>query len=149
MTAVSTFRLNLLRATYLLIAVGLGVMIWPGVLNAPADLEHMRGVARALFAGISLLALLGIRYPLRMLPLLFFELVWKLIWLLAIGLPAWSAGRLTPDLRQTMFDCVFGVVLVALVLPWGYVIARWVKEPGDRFRSRRAGVAPSAAAQQG
>jgi len=42
MTEVSTFRLYLLRATYLLIAVGMGVQIWPGILQHPSDLEHAR-----------------------------------------------------------------------------------------------------------
>ena len=31
MSEVSTFRLYLLRAMYLLIAVGLAIMIWPGL----------------------------------------------------------------------------------------------------------------------
>jgi hypothetical protein len=39
----------------------------------------MRGVVRSVLAAVSLLAVLGIRYPLKMLPLLFFELVWKTI----------------------------------------------------------------------
>ena len=65
-------------------------MIWPGLLNPPEDLEHMRGVVWSLLAGVSLLALIGIRYPLQMLPVLLFELVWKSVWLLAIGLPLWS-----------------------------------------------------------
>src|SRR5437867_1945536 len=43
MQEVSTFRLYLLRATYLLIVVGLGVEIWPGILHPPEHLEHMRG----------------------------------------------------------------------------------------------------------
>jgi hypothetical protein len=83
---VSAFRLYLLRAMYLLIVVGLGFQIWPGILHPPKDLEHMRGVVRSLLGAVSLLAVVGIRYPLKMLPLLFFELVWKSIWILAIGL---------------------------------------------------------------
>jgi hypothetical protein len=133
---VSTFRLYLLRAAYLLLVVGLAIMIWPRLLAPPADLEHMRGVTWSLLAAVSLLALVGLRHPLRMLPLLLFELTWKAIWLLAIGLPAWSAGRLTPDMRETVFDCVFGVVLVVLVVPWGHVVGAWVRHPGDRWRRR-------------
>ena len=92
MQEVSTFRLYLLRATYLLLIVGLGFQIWPGILNPPRDLEHMRGPVRSLLAAVSLLAILGLRYPLKMLPLLFFELVWKSIWVVAIGLPLWFAA---------------------------------------------------------
>lgn len=134
MSEVSTFRLYLLRATYLFMVVGLGVYIWPGILNPPSDLEHYRGVVRSILGAVSLLALLGIRYPLKMLPLMFFELVWKSIWILAFGLPLWSANQLDPETRETMKACLMGVVLFPLVIPWGYVFANYVKAPAARWR---------------
>jgi hypothetical protein len=137
MPEVSTFRLYLLRATYLLIVVGLGFTIWPGILHPPKDLALMRGVVRSLLGAVSLLAVLGIRYPLKMLPLLFFELVWKSIWILAFGLPLWSAHQLDPDTRETLNACLMGIVLVPLVMPWRYVLGSYVKVPGDGW-SRRA-----------
>ena len=133
MTGLSTFRLYLLRATYLLIFAGLAVMIWPGVLSHPNDLEHMRGVVRSLLAGVSLMALLGIRYPLRMLPLLLFELVWKSIWLLAFGLPLWSARAFTPGTQGTWFDCLVSIPIFLVAIPWPYVWAHYMRKPGDRW----------------
>ena len=135
MHEVSTFRLYLLRAAYLLIAVGLGSLIWPALVDTPTNLEHMRGVVRALLAAVGVLALVGIRYPLKMLPLLFFELVWKTIWVLAIGLPLWSADAFTPASRETWRDCLFGIALCLLVIPWGYVLATYVRAPADRWRN--------------
>jgi hypothetical protein len=133
MRRVSLLRLYLLRATYLLIAVGLGSQIWPLIISPPPDLEHMRGVARALLGGISFLAVLGLRYPLQMLPLLFFELVWKTIWIVSIGVPRWLAGTLDADLQATLFDCGLGLVIFPLVIPWGYVIEHYVRRPADRW----------------
>ena len=135
MHEVSTFRLYLLRAAYLVIAVGLGIIIWPTLVEPARDVEHMRGVVRALLAAVGVLALIGIRHPLRMLPLLFFELVWKTIWVLAIGLPLWSAGAFTPGTRESMRDCLFGIALCLAVIPWGYVLATYLRAPGDRWRS--------------
>lgn len=140
MNDVSLLRLYVLRATYLLIAVGLGVMIWPGLINAPLDLEHMRGVVRALLGALGLLALLGVRYPLQMLPLLLFELLWKTVWIVAIGIPRWSAGALDAATRSTWFDCAFGVVLCLVVIPWGYVYSGYVRKPADPWL-RRSGAA--------
>lgn len=143
MSEVSLLRLYVMRATYLLIAVGLGLMIWPGLINPPEHLEHMRGVVRALLGAVGLLALLGIRYPLQMLPLLFFELVWKTIWIVAFGLPLWSAGALDPATRSTWFDCAFGVVLCVVAIPWGYVVTNYVRRPGDPWRRRGTpGIVP-------
>ena len=72
MSDVSTFRLYLLRGMYAFIALGLVLTRWPEILNPPADAAHMDNVVASMLGAVSLLALLGIRYPLRMLPLLFF-----------------------------------------------------------------------------
>ena len=138
MNEVSLFRLYLLRATYLFIVVGLGFMIWPSLLSQREDVEHMRGVVRSLLAAVSLLALVGLRYPLQMLPLLLFELVWKSIWVLVIGLPLWSAGELTAGTRQTWNDCLISIVLFLVVIPWGYVLDHYVKQPGAPWRRHSA-----------
>ena len=136
MSEVSTLRLYLLRAMYLLIALGLGVTIWPGILSPPEDLSHMGSVVRSVLGAVALLAALGIRYPLQMLPLLLFELLWKSIWVLVFGLPLWTAQQLDPNTQETLKACLMGVVLVPLVVPWGYVIKQYLKAPGDRWRKQ-------------
>ena len=136
MSEVSTFRLYVLRATYLLIAAGLAIMIWPLLLDTRADLEHMRGVVRALLGAVGLLAVLGLRYPLQMLPLLFFELTWKVIWILAIGVPLWRADALTAGTSQTWVDTVAGVVVCLIAIPWPYVWRNYVRRPGEPWRRR-------------
>jgi hypothetical protein len=135
MPEVSTFRLYLLRVMYLLIVVGLGFTIWPLILDHPKDVELMRGVVRSLLGAVALLAVLGIRYPLKMLPLLLFELVWKSIWVLAFGLPLWVTHQMDPDTRETWNACLMGIVLVPLVMPWRYLLAQYLKVPGDRWRN--------------
>lgn len=131
MSDVSTFRLYLLRAGYLVIAVGLALMMWSGIVRPPENLPLMNTVVRSVLGAVSLLALLGIRYPLKMLPLLFFELLWKTIWVFAFGLRA--ANRLNADMKETMFNCIFGILLVLIVVPWGYVFMAYVKPVGNRW----------------
>lgn len=131
---VSTFRLYLLRAVYLLLVIGLGVDIWPLLLRSTDGVEHMRGVVWSLLGAVSLLSVVGLRYPLQMLPLLLFELVWKSIWVIGIGLPLWSANQLTADTRDTWIACLMGLVIFTIAIPWPYVFARYVKQPGDRWR---------------
>ena len=133
---VSLVRLYVLRATYLLLVVGLGLDIWPLLLQQTPNVEHMRGVVWSILGSVALLALLGIRHPLRMLPLLFFELVWKTVWVLAIGLPRWSAGTLDGPMHDTWFACLMGIVVFPLAIPWGYVLQVWVRAPGERWRRR-------------
>ncbi len=134
MSEISTFRLYLLRAGYLIISVGLAIMIWPGIINPSENLSHMGAVVRSVLGAVSLLAFLGIRYPLKMLPVLFFELFWKVIWVVAFGLRLWSADKLDQDTTETFNDCIFGIILVLLVTPWDYVFNHYFRASGDPWR---------------
>ena len=128
---VSLVRLYVLRAAYLLLIVGLGGLIVPQIVSHPiAD----RGVIAALLGGVWALAFIGLRHPLRMIPLLMFEFAWKVIWVLAYGLPQWSAGQLTPVTSEDLTNTLVGVILMPLVIPWGYVWRRYVRQPGARWR---------------
>jgi hypothetical protein len=138
MEDVSTLRLYLLRGAYLLIALAMGAQIWPLILHHPANVEHMRGVVRSFLGALTVLCLLGVRYPVQMLPLLFFEFAWKAIWVVSFGLPLWATHQLNADTSETLTACLFGVVLVLLVLPWRYVIEKYVREPSERWRRVRA-----------
>jgi hypothetical protein len=127
---VSLFRLYVLRAMYLVLAVGLGAMIVPEIVSHPL---LSRGVIASLLGAVWLLALLGLRYPLTMLPLLMFELVWKLIWMIAYGLPQWSAGARPPTFAEDFFNIGWGAVLL-VVIPWTYVWRHYVTRPAERWR---------------
>ena len=120
MSEVSTFRLYLLRAMYLYIAVGLAIFKLPALLH-PENLSRYPSVVLCVLCAFALLAVLGIRYPLKMLPLLFFEFVWKSIWVVAFGLPLLLSGQLDPNTSfggtETLVNCLLGVVLVPLVVP--------------------------------
>ena len=143
MTEVSLIRLYVLRAGYLLIAVGLAATVWPIVINHSPQWPLMNSVACSLLAAVSVLAAVGIRYPLQMLPVLLFEIVWKSIWLIAVALPLWSANQIDARTWETVSDCLVGAILIPLI-PWRYVISQYVTKPGDRWR-RTAGT-PSASA---
>ena len=133
MTRISLLRLYALRAGYLLLVVGLGLTIWPGMIHHERPWTLMQGVVRCMLAAMSALALLGLRYPIQMLPLLFFELAWKSTWLIVVAYPLWSAHRMDPDTLETTYECLIAVVFV-IVIPWPYVVAHYLTAPGDRWR---------------
>jgi hypothetical protein len=128
---VSLARIYVLRATYLLLVIGLGGMIVPDVLSHPVI---SRGVIPSLLGAVWVLAFVGLKYPLEMLPLLMFEFAWKSIWMVAYGLPQWSAGQLPPTFAEDSFNIGLGVILMPLVIPWGYVYRHYVKQSGARWR---------------
>ncbi len=143
MSEVSTFRLYLLRAMYLFTVVGLAIVKLPALLH-PENLSPGDSVILSVLGATALLAALGIRYPIKMLPLLFFEFVWKSIWILVFGLPQLLSGGLDPNISfggtETLIACLVGVVLVPLVMPWGYVFRQYLKAPGDRWGKKQVTV---------
>src|SRR5689334_21937016 len=94
---VSLARLYLLRAMYLLLVIGGGVAFLPPLIHHEPT---ARGVIPSLLGGVWVLACFGLRYPLRMLPILLFELAWKTIWLVDFGLPQWMAGVSTAQFSE-------------------------------------------------
>jgi len=124
---VPRWRLWLLRALYLLIAAGLAAMIGPGILFHDASWPHARGVVHALLGAVMVLSAVGLFRPLQMLPILLFELVWKTIWLVVFALPLYRADAMTAATRASVGDCLPAVVILPLVLPWGYMWKRYVR----------------------
>ena len=109
----------------------LAVNVWPLLISPAKPIDPMTGVAFAFLAALSTLCALGVRYPLKMLPLLFMQLFYKSVWLLAVALPLWSARQWTPGTANMVRVLVAAVIVDELVIPWPYVVAKYGKAPGD------------------
>ena len=129
----SALRLNLLRALYLLMAVGLGLVVWPSVIQHSPELASRTGVRVSLLAGLGATAALGVRYPLRMLPVLIFELVWKAIFLIAFAAPLYLAGRLDARMAEDVGACLM-VLIFLPVMPWRYLFQVYVGAASEPWR---------------
>jgi hypothetical protein len=130
---VSLFRLYTLRAAYLVMAAGLGVTIWPAVIHHTNKFAATHGVQVALLAGLGATAALGLRYPVQMLPVLLFELIWKAIYLTAFALPLWSAHAINAGTAEDIQAVLMAVIFIPLI-PWRYVFAHYVLKQGDRWK---------------
>jgi hypothetical protein len=128
---VSRVRLYVLRALYLLLVLMLGSDVWPVLLHADTPLGPLPGVAYSFWGALSLLGLLGLRYPLQMLPVVVLQFLYKAIWVLAVALPLRTAGLSTGQgLTKAM---VGGVIVDLLVIPWPYVFANYLRKRGERW----------------
>jgi hypothetical protein len=130
---VSLFRLYTLRVAYFIMATGLGAFIWPNVIHHTDEFAAQHGIQIALLAGLGLTAALGLRYPLRMLPILLFELTWKIIYLTAFALPLWSAHQINAATAEDIKAVLMAVIFIPLI-PWRYVFAHYALRHGDRWK---------------
>ena len=127
------WRLHAMRVGYAVMGVGLALVKWPLVINYVQSFPLYEGVVAVLLTAMSLLAFLGLRYPIRLLPILLFECLWKLIWLGVVALPAAAAGSVDAAMSTVLVNCSLVVVILAVV-PWGYVWRHYVVAKGDRWR---------------
>ena len=128
---VSLARLYVLRAMYLLLVIGGGIQFLPQLIGHDPT---ARGVIPSMLGAMWVLACFGLRYPLQMLPILLFELLWKTIWIIDYGLPQWRAGVHTMQSTEDFKAIAIFPVIVILVIPWGYVFRHYLKKPGARWR---------------
>ena len=120
---ISLVRRHLLRACFLLIVVGQALTSWPLIFSGEiAGLPPLEGALNAMLAALGLAAVLGVLSPARMLPLMLFEILWKLVWVLVVALPLWLQGALTDSVAAILFACAWALPFV-FVVPWRHV---WV-----------------------
>lgn len=133
---VATWQINAMRFLFLLMAGIMGAMfVWPQLLFESADWDVMRGLAKSMLAALALMSLLGVRYPLQMLPLMLYEIAWKTIWIVLIAGRAWMAGKWTPDIEGLFYDCI-GIIIAYFIVPWRYVWARYFAQPMEPLRAK-------------
>jgi hypothetical protein len=130
---VALWRLYTLRVAYFILAAGLGTFVWPDVIHHTNEFGAAHGIQWALLGGLGLTAALGLRYPVKMLPLLIFELTWKAVYLVAFALPLWRAHQIT-DAVAADIQAVLMVVIFVPLIPWRYALAEFALKRGDRWK---------------
>ncbi len=130
-----TYRVNIMRIGYLVMVVGLAFVKWPLFFQngGIGSLPVFEGVVAALLTAMSLIALVGLRYPVQLVPLLVFESLWKVIWLATVGVPHAQAGDMDAQM-SSVFSSVALIVIILAVTPWDYVWKRYVSAPGEPWR---------------
>lgn len=129
----SVVRLYMLRFCYLVMAVGLGIVIWPSVIVHTSDFATESGVRCSLLAGLCLMSAVGVRYPVKMLPVLLFEIVWKAIYLIGFALPMWRAHQVNEAAAADIFAVSLVVIFLPMV-PWGYAIREFLLAKSERWK---------------
>ncbi len=123
---VRPIQIHLGRIGYALVIVTVGARSWASLFTHEGAWDPMQAAAVAMWASSSLLSLLGILHPLKMLPLILFEIGYKLIWLAGVAWPLWSQGRLTGSPAEDLTYAFLAVVIPMAVVPWDYVLRVYI-----------------------
>ncbi len=109
-----------LRLFYLLMLLFVAPTAWQVLLSHEGQWVPLSAVTWAVWATYPALALFGVFKPLRWLPIMFFTLGYKTIWLTFVALPLWRAGTLEGSSAQPIAESFLALPLLAIVIPWGY-----------------------------
>jgi len=124
---VRPFHIWMLRVFYFLMAAFVATAAWRTILTHEGPWDPTEGVVWCLWATYPTLAVLGLLHPLRMLPIMFVTIGYKMLWLAVVAFPLWRTGALAgSSAEETAQVFMWTPVLIAAV-PWGYAYRTYVK----------------------
>ena len=107
---------------------GLGIIVVPNVMKSmfrwPDQDPIVLGIAGSVYLAFGLLSILGLRSPLRFVPVLLLQLLYKVIWFLGVVLPLLIVGRF--PMHAIMFVVIFATYIIGdlIAIPFSYVLAK-------------------------
>ena len=106
---------------------GLGMLAAPAkmqaILNWPAVEPISYGILASLYLTFGLVSLLGLRDPLKFVPLLLAQLVYKVIYMVALILPMLIAGKLPAYATAQVIIFLSYIIGDLIAIPFPYVFA--------------------------
>jgi hypothetical protein len=123
---VRRISIYLLRLVFILMFFVLGKDTWTHILTHKGPWEPDDAVAWCVWTAFATLAGLGIFRPLKMLPILLLEIFYKVLWLIIVAYPLWSAGTLASSSAQATTSAFLWVLLPIAAVPWGYVVRNYI-----------------------
>ena len=107
---------------------GLGILIAPDMMKSmfgwPKQDPIVLGIAGSVFLAFGLLSILGLRAPLKFMPILLMQLCYKVIWFIAVVLPLLIIGQFPS--YAILHIIIFATFIIGdiIVLPFSDLIAK-------------------------
>lgn len=126
----------LMRAVFLLMALFLGKDTWTHIFGHTGSWAPQDAMVWSVWAAFASLAAIGVFRTVSMIPLLVFEVFYKLLWLALVAYPLWVSDRLAGSPAEGMTNAFLWVVLPLIAVPWPYVFRTYLlgkKAPSRKF----------------
>ena len=123
---VPRINIYLLRLLFGLTFLFVGMDSWTTIVNFNGSWDPVRAVAFCVWAAYSTLSFLGLLHPLRMLPIVIFQIFYKVLWLSIVAYPLWMTNKLAGSSAEQMTYAFLWIPLAILAMPWSYFIKNYV-----------------------
>jgi hypothetical protein len=127
---VRPINIYLLRLLFLLVVIFVGSDSWSTIIKHQGQWDHVRAAAVCMWAAYSVLSIFGLLNPLKWLPIVMFEIFYKLIWLAIVAYPLWSRNQLAGSPAEEMTYAFLWVILPIVAMPWTYAFKKYLWKSG-------------------
>ena len=117
---VPAINIYLLRLLFTLMFLFLTYESWTHILNHTGPWDNANAPAWCMWGSYSVISFIGILRPLRMLPIVLFEIVYKTAWLFVVAYPLWMKNELIGSPAEGMTRVFVWVVFPMVAMPWRY-----------------------------
>jgi hypothetical protein len=126
-------RINIycLRILFALMFVFLSYDSWTHIFNHKGVWGVTDAVAWSVWGGYGMISWIGVLRPLKMLPLVLLEIVYKTIWLLVAAYPLWTNNTLAGSPAEYTANVFIFVAIPIVIMPWRYFFRTYIlgKQP--------------------
>ncbi|HZY38068.1 MAG TPA: hypothetical protein VFE53_15540 [Mucilaginibacter sp.] len=123
---VPPINIYLLRLLYTLMFLFLSYDSWTHIIRHTGPWDPANSAAWFMWASCAFIAVIGIRRPLKMLPIVLFEIIYKTGWLIFIALPLYQRNELTGTPAESMTNNFMLVILPIVAMPWRYFFRKYI-----------------------
>ena len=117
---VPRINIYLLRILFTLMFIFLSYDSWTHIIKHTGTWEVTDAAAWCMWASYSIISFIGILRPLKMLPIILFEIIYKVTWLLVVAYPLWKKNELIGSPAEGMTRVFVWVVFPIVAMPWRY-----------------------------
>jgi hypothetical protein len=117
---VPPLNIYLLRLLYTLMFLFLTYTSWTHIVHHTGPWDPANSAAWFMWVSFGVIAVIGIRRPLKMLPIVLLEIVYKTAWLIVVALPLYRRNELAGTPAESMADNFMLVILPIVAMPWRY-----------------------------
>lgn len=123
---VAKYKIYLLRLLFMMTFLLVGKSSWPHLLTYTGSWDPLQAMAFCVMAAYSALSVIGLKEPLKMLPIVFFIILYKGLWLGIVAWPLWMSNQLAGSPAEEMTYAFLWIVLPLIAFPWKYAFKKYI-----------------------
>ncbi|MCG7551444.1 hypothetical protein [Pseudoalteromonas sp. Of7M-16] len=125
-----------LRIIFAAMVIVLGSKQLNYLLEGASQWSNWRGLGHSMLFTLAILAIGGVFRPLAFLPVMIYEMAWKIVWLAVVALPPFIAGQEIPSIVNAKASLI-GICVLIILVPWKYVWWRYFMQPIEPWRRKK------------